>query len=287
MAAASTRTTTMNKVAIAVVVLSSSSFAADISGTFSATFDSFNEFGLAQVDVNLTLQCGLTCPMSAPELRYGLSDGANIYFASQRDEKTGYLGSGFGTAPSGVTSIKTTTVSAGSAVVFVAEGANCWCGNRALESGYIDLEAATLAVPPWVVVPTSSKETFEDFLLINGKPRGSETIVVQLSGTGLSQTTTLDKDDFNSNGIAMIRFTPPQAGAAQVIATFQPYGVARVASFTVASNGSSGGGGGGATGGGDGSGGGTEEQPSGCASTPGLVAVLALLGLIRRRAASA
>ncbi|MFZ5445617.1 MAG: hypothetical protein ACOZQL_36835 [Myxococcota bacterium] len=257
-----------------------------ISGTISAAFQGFNTYGQAEVQMSLALQCSLTCPPSAPTLHYGVRGLIDATFASAPTESAAYVSAGLATAvdPTGSASQVTTNFKAGTVFRLKAKSCSCWCGNGVGEGGYIDLETPDVVVPARVHTASLSAPGSESSVLVSAQPRGSESVDVQLSGAGLSETRSLTAADFGSNDSVFVRFTPTTAGTVAITATLRPSGVAQTATFTI-SSGSSGagggsGGGGGSTGGGAGGGG---DEPSGCAVSPvSPLLVLALAALARR-----
>ncbi len=273
----------MRTLLLALTALASSAQAQAISGTLTATFLDFNEFGGTNTRLTLNLACGLSCDASAPELRYRVAGGVQAWFAAAPTENTGYIGSGFGSAADGQNSYVSEQFEPGTAFIVKAKSASCHCGNRIGEGGYIDLESQIVAIAPWLT-PGSAKVGDEySSIIVSAQPRGGDQLVVRLQGGGLDETRTLAQADFGTQKSVFVRFTPTQPGTLTYTATLQPYGVSRTGTLTVADrSGSSSGGGTGGSGGGSG-GGDQEPEPSGCGTAP-LAPLLALsLALARAR----
>ncbi len=274
----------MRTMLLALTVLASAAQAQAISGTLTATFLDFTEFGGTNTRLTLNLACGLSCDASAPQLRYGVG-GVQAWFAAAPTENTGSIRSDFGSAADGQNSYVSEQFDTGIAFVVKAKSVSCHCGNRTGEGGYIDLESQVVAIPPWLSPGTAKVGDEYSAIVVSAQPRGGDQIVVRLQGGGLDETRTLTQADFGTQESIFVRFTPTQPGTLTYTATLQPYGASRTGTMTVADRGgSSSGGGSGGTGGG--SGGGTQEpEPFGCSVTP-LTPLLALglaLGRARRR----
>lgn len=260
-----------------------------ISGTFSAAYQGFNAFGVPLVKLTLSLQCSLTCDASAPTKSFAVRGLADATFASAPAESTGSVSVSFASDvyDDGFSEAVSESFSAGSAFVVHAKSVSCQCGNRTGEGGYINLDTQTVAVPPWFS-GSSFKAGFEQSGVVAAKPRGSETVQVQLQGAGLGSTQTFSAADYGTESGVFVRFTPTAAGTLTVTSTLLPHGASHVRTFEVTAGSSGSGGGSGGSGGGDGTGGsgGGGEGGFGCASVPAgsaLPLLLALAGLARRR----
>jgi hypothetical protein len=66
-----------------------------ISGTFTAAFEGFSEFGQPQVRLKLQLASSLSCPPSAPKLTFSVKGGVDAYFVSAPKESAAYISTGF------------------------------------------------------------------------------------------------------------------------------------------------------------------------------------------------
>ena len=273
---------------VAVFSMASPAFAQAISGTVSANFTGFNEFGQPNTHVEMNLACGLNCPVSAPELTYnaGIVDG---FFAAETMQQCANLSFGFTSAvrTTGMAVTDTTNFPAGSNCFIKARSVTCQCGNRTGEGGFIEIFSSTVGIPPWITVPSPSPKPGEFYvLLVTAAPRLAETVAVTVRGAGADFSATFPASDFRStNSIPTtvpkrldVPFT--QAGTVTVTAVVTG-GPMATKTFEVLAGGA---GGGSATGGGSG-GGGEEDVPEGCTSVPALAPLtLALLALIRRRA---
>ncbi len=264
-------------------------FAQAISGTLSATFTGFNEFGQANTHVELNLGCALSCPVSAPELTYSASviDG---HFVAEPTQKAGGLSFSFASAvrTTGMAVGDTTIFQAGSNFSLKAEGVTCQCGGRTGEGGFIDIPSSAVNIPPWIAVPTPSPKAGAFYLLqVQATPRASETVTVTVKGAGADYTGTFPASDFRSTSTYPSAFPKiinvpvfTQAGTVAVTAVVSG-GPMSTRTFEVLAGGSSGGGAGGGSGAG---GGGEEDVPSGCTSVPMLLPfAMVLLALGRRR----
>jgi hypothetical protein len=261
---------------LAALLFVAAPVAAQISGTATLAFEGFEEPGGApNTRLTLNLQCGLTCPTTAPDRAFSVNGGIDAYFAGAPTERTGYIRSDFGFAPSGQNSYVSQQFSAGTAFFFRAKSANCYCGNRAVESDFKDFESNVLAIPPRIIPTSARVGDAISSVLVAAKPRGTEQLEVKLEGAGLSETRTLGPADFESDA-ALVRFTPKEPGPLTITATFKPHGVTGTATMTVTGNagGSTGG-----TGGGDGE---AEPGSSSCSATGLGPALLALAWVLRR-----
>lgn len=269
----------------AVALLASPALAQAISGTLTGTFEGFNEFGVPQTRLTLNLTCGLTCDASAPTKSFKVNGGTGGYFVSAPTERTGYVGSGFGSDPTGQNTYVSEQFEAGTAFVLKATSATCQCGNRTGEGGYIDLQSPVVTIPPWITAG-SIRAGSDSAAVISAQPKGGETVEVKLAGAGLDQTLVLTPADFGTSKSTFARFKPTAAGALAITATLRPHGATRTLSVDVPAGSGSGTGGG--TGAGGGGGANNEPEPSspGCSTTalgPAL-ALGALLARLRRRA---
>jgi hypothetical protein len=287
----------MRSLLLAVVLVGSPVLAADIGGTFTGMYVSTDSFGIPTVDFAMNLTCTLTCTTAAPVKHFGLGT-INAVFASEPQTQLCLnaitsLGSDVDLTGAAVSH---TNPPPGSRVLGVSTGVTCWCGGSLArgQGGYIDLQTAPVIIPPTLKVLSSSPRAGEDLLfVVNGAPRGSETIDVTASGAGVSFTATLGPADLaNGNscpteGTKLITVTPSSAGTLTMTATFQPGGSPvtvtqeiAAGSSTGGGSGSTGGGSGGSAGGGSGGG----SAPGGCVAVPSSsLAGLGLLLLALRR----
>lgn len=267
---------------LAAVVMVAVPAWAQISGSLTGMFEGFNEFGVSRTRVSLSLQCGLTCDAAAPELTYRVTGDSGAWFTNKTDEKVAGFSAFFGSDPAGNNTLVSEALGAGVATTIIVKDASCHCGNRIGEGGFITLTSATVLIPPWIS-GDDMRAGYEDAVVISAQPRGNETVTVQLSGAGLDETRTLSVADL-ANDAAFVSFTPISPGTLTVTATLQPWGAPHTASFEVKPNSSSGSGGGsGSSGLGGGSGGGGDDAPQGCSTGLGLLSVLPLAFLARRR----
>lgn len=275
----------MRSLLVVAAVLASPAFAQAISGTLTGTFEGFNEFGVPQTRLTLSLACSLTCGASAPVKTFRVNGGTSGYFVNESTESTGYVGTGFGSDPTGQNSYVSEQFEAGTAFVLKAKSATCHCGNAFGEGGYVDLESQPVVIPPWVTAGYI-RAGDDSAVVVSAQPKGPETVTVKLLGAGLDQSLTLTPTDFGTNKSTFARFKPLSGGALEVTATLQPHGATRTLTIDVPANPNAGtGGGSGSTGGGSGGGGGDEPEPGpfGC-STGALAPALGLaLALLRRR----
>lgn len=272
---------------VAVVLMVSSPAVAQggLTGTFSGSFKGFDSFGQAEVQLDLILQCSLTCPPSAPELRYA-GAGVDASFQSNPTESPGYISAFFGSNQMGQNSMTTTNFGAGVALTVEATSMNCYCGNRAVQSNYLTLTTPLIVVPPsiiWDNTVTELKAGASQFVIVSGQPRGSESIDVRITGPGIDITETLPAVAADKDAVKSWEVKPTSVGTITMTATLQPYGVGHTRTLPVVAgtaSGSTGGGSGAGTGGGTGSGG--DEAPAGCSTAPGAALAFALLALTRR-----
>jgi len=256
----------------------------EITGTFTGSFQGFDSAGTPQVQLNLSLQCGLTCTPSAPTLTYVISGGTSSYYASSRTDMTGYIGSGFGTAASGQNTVVNTSFKAGSVVVAEANSCSCYCGNAVGQGGHITLITDPIIIPPRIATETISSAGRESNVIIAASPRGPESIVVTISGAGLSDRVVMDALNFSSDA-AMLTFTPKTAGTLTMTVTMSPTGTAISKSWDIAAGTQTGTGGGSSSGTGGGAGAGEPDGPScsGVGGEPVLLLALALAAARRAR----
>lgn len=273
----------------AVALFASSASAQAISGTLSASFVGFNEFGGATTRVNLQLSCALTCPPSAPELSYSAADAAG-YFVVEPAQKAGSLSYSFisGVGMTGTSTTDTTNFSAGSNFFVKATSVSCRCGNRTGEGGYIELRSAAVSIPPWITVPAAPYNLGEFLLLaVSATPRLGETVDVSVRGAGIDFTSSFPASDFVSTSstpsaaLKQLNVTPTQPGTVTVTAAVTG-GPTSTKTFEVLAGGAGGGSGGGGSSSGGGAGGG--QQPAGgCTTVPSLLPLSAMLWLALRR----
>lgn len=275
-------------VVVVVSLMGAPARAADISGAINATFEGVNEFGVPSVKLDLNLSCALTCPPSAPTLHFGVAGGVGGKFAGDPTSTAGYTSAFFGSDPTGTNSTVTTSFPTGSAFFVLAKSATCWCGNANGQGGFVDLQTGTVTIPPRMLLDATARLTDNVYVNIDARPMGTDTVDVRLQGAGFDEVRTLPATAFggsSSSGSAQVIFQPKQAGTIAVTVTLQPYGVSSAVSqiLITEKNASATGGGTGATGGGSG-GGGSDAEPSGCATTPGLL--LAAVALLLRQRVS-
>lgn len=258
--------------AVVVAFLSSPSHAQAISGTFSASFTGFDQYGQPSVHLALNLQCALTCTSAAPTLHYGVSGLADAYMVASPMLRVGYVSVAFATGvePTGSSVEDNTSFPPGSNFYAVATSATCWCGNASGQGGFIDLTTAPVHVPPWVKALNEPVMVGSDpLVVINATPVGSELVDVQVAGGGLNQSFHFTPADFNvatsgsvtvgSKPLPLVFTAPGQATITVSVGGAPPY----VATLEVMANPTGTGGG---SGGGAGAGGGGDSPPpaSGC-----------------------
>jgi hypothetical protein len=209
-----------------------------ISGTFTAAFEGFSEFGQPKVRLRLQLASTLTCPPSAPKLTFGVNGGAAFHFVSAPGEEAGYTSAGFtaGVEKDGTSEVVTTALPTGSLLVGKARSATCQCGHRYGEGGYIDLETPPLAIPPWVALALAAKAGTENYLNITATPRGAESVEVHVVGAGLDLKRSFTRADYGNRSAVTWPVTPAAAGDLVVTATLQPAGATYEAKFAVAAH---------------------------------------------------
>lgn len=277
---------------VVAVLLGCSASAQAISGTLSANFVGFNEFGQATTHLQVNLACALSCPSSAPTLSYSAAfiEG---FFIAEPLQNVGYVSYGFLTAigPSGTASTDSTSFPPGSNFLIKATSVTCQCGGRTGEGGYIGLSSGVVNIPPWINVPEAPFKVGEFlFLTVAATPRVSETVDVTVKGAGIDFTRSFPASDFVSNNSTPTSSTkaldvaPTQPGTVTVTAAVTGGPVA-TKTFEVLASGAGGGSGGGASASGGGAGGGSE--PAGCAAVPALLPLGAILWLALRRRARA
>jgi len=207
-----------------------------ISGTFTAAFEGFSQFGQPQVRLRLQLASSLTCPPSAPKLTFSVKGGVDAYFVAAPKEKAGYISAGFASAveKDGLSEAVITDLPAGSNCFAVAQSATCQCGRRYGEGGYIDLRTAALAIPPWVNLLLPAQVGQDDYLSITAKPRGTETVEVHVTGGGLDLSHSYSVADFGEKNSLSLTLQPTKAGTLQVTATLQPVGATHTFTYPVA-----------------------------------------------------
>lgn len=274
----------MNRVLLLSLLASASAYADAIGGTFSSTFQGFNEYGVPTVRLSLQLTCSLIpCPVTKPQHHYAVAGATNAHFLAEPSERVGYVSAFFGSEPTGNNVVDSTQFPPGSAFQLLAKSVTCWCGNANGEGGYLDLTATTV-IPPWIVTTGSPPRAGDDWaVLLAAMPKGSETVQLRVVGAGLDETHTLAPADFSS-GSGMKFIHPTQPGALNLTATLLPHGASTNATVTVVGSGSSTGGGTAGTGGGM-AGGGSDPQPEPgpCSVAPGSFGLLALASLWWRR----
>ena len=207
-----------------------------ISGTFTAAFEGFSQFGQPQVRLKLQLASSLTCPPSAPKLTFSVKGGVDAYFVSAPKEKVGYISAGFASAveKDGHSEAVLTDIPAGSYSFAVAQSATCQCGRRYGEGGYIDLRTAPLAIPPWIGLALPAQVGQDDYLSITAKPRGAETVELHVTGGGLDLSRSYSVADFGTKNSLSLTVRPTKAGTLEVTATLQPVGAAHTFTYPVA-----------------------------------------------------
>jgi uncharacterized protein (TIGR03382 family) len=257
-------------VAVVVAFLSSPSHAQAISGTFSAAFTGFDQYGQPTVHLALSLQCGLTCTSAAPTLHYGVSGLADAHMVASPTQSVGYVSVGFATGvePTGSSVADNTSFPPGSNFYAVATSATCWCGNASGQGGFIDLTTTPVHVPPWVKALNEPVVVGSDpLVIINATPVGGEMVDVQVAGGGLDQSFHFTPADFNiatsgpvtggSKSLPLVFTAPGQATITVSVGGAPPY----VATLEVMANPTGAGGG---SGGGAATGGGSPPPASGC-----------------------
>lgn len=275
---------------VVLVSMATPALAQAISGTLSASFASFDQYGGPTTHVELNLACALSCPASAPELTYG-SAFVDGFFAAEAAQTCGSMSYSFisGVRTTGTSVTDTGNFPAGSNFFIKAKSVTCQCGNRTGEGGYIDILSGTVHIPPWISVPSSPPTPGEFYLLmVTAAPRTSETVDVTVRGAGADYSASFPATDFVSTnsvpGAVGKRIDVPftQAGTVTVTAVVTGGPMATKTFEVVAASAS--GGGSGSTGGGSGSGGGGGAPESGCTSVPMLLPIaMLLLGLRRKR----
>ena len=207
-----------------------------ISGTFTAAFEGFSQFGQPQVRLKLQLASSLTCPPSAPKLTFSVKGGVDAYFVSAPKESAGYVSTGFASAVTkdGHSEAVLTDFPAGSSLLAEAKSVTCQCGNRTGEGGYINLRTAPLGIPPWVSLMLPAQAGQEDNLFITAKPRGAETVEVHVTGGGLDLKQSYAVADFREKASLMLAIQPTKAEPLQVTATLLPVGASHTFTYPVA-----------------------------------------------------
>jgi hypothetical protein len=175
----------------------------------------------------------------------------------------------------------------------IVDGA-CACANGAETSNKstVDLMSLAFTVPPYLQKPIVFGSKNNGDVLVGtevkyaggtcaAKPKGAEQVRVKLSGAGVDITRDFAEGEYVL-GAGDITFTATMPGTVNVTCSLEPYGaLSNVQTISVIA-GSGGTGGGSATGAGGGSGGG-DPPPGGCASVPGVFALLAVVMLRRGR----
>lgn len=275
-------------------LVSAVALAQNISGTMSAVWDGDAGPPVATTHVELHLQCGLTCPPSAPQMKYAVSGLVHSYYEASPMEAPGSLGFGFatGVADTGVSTADTTTFPWGSNFHLVAKSANCVCGNGALQSAFIDVVSNTVSIAPKIQPPLSNPYTLgvnpKPMVIVTAAPRGGETVTVTATGAGLALNQTITSTDWRGtststgSNVKLFELAPTDPGT--VTFTAQVTGTPS-STITFAVVGGNTGGGTGNTGGGSASGGGGGAATDGGCSAVGLspFVAFALAGLLRRR----
>lgn len=207
-----------------------------ISGTFTAAFEGFSQFGQPQVRLRLQLASSLTCPPSAPQLTFAVKAGVDAYFVAAPKEQAGYISAGFAAAvkKDGHSEAVITDLPAGSNCFAVAQSATCQCGGHDGEGGYIDLRTAPLAIPPWISLGLPAQVGQDNDLSITAKPRGAETVEVHVTGGGLDLRRSYSVADFGTNISLSLTVRPTKEGTLQVTATLQPAGATHTFTYPVA-----------------------------------------------------
>jgi len=215
--------------------------AQDISGTFSAAFADFNEFGVPIVTMRLDLSCTLECPPSSPNLRYAVSGGADGHFLAEPSQKVGNVSAGFLTAvdPSGSSEYDSEAFPPGSRFNAIARSVTCYCGNAVGQGGYIDIATPDVTIPPWIFTPAETGAVGEPiYIMITSAPRGPETLDVEVTGAGVSLTRKYTAEEAGgtggSPGTVMTEVTATQPGTVKVTAVVTPGGAKAAKTVEVA-----------------------------------------------------
>ncbi len=269
----------------AVLLFARSATAQDISGSFSAAFSEFNEFGVPIVALRLDLSCTLECPPSSPNLRYAVSGGADGHFLAEPSQKVGNVSYGFLSAvdPSGSSTYDSEAFPPGSNFNATATAVTCYCGNAVGQGGYIDLTTPDVSIPPWIFPPSEASTVGESlFIMIAAAPRGSETLDVEVTGAGISLSKSYSAAEAGgsggSPGTVALEVTATEAGTVKVKAVVSPAGAEATKTFEVTAS-SEGGGALGDAG----------DEPGGpvgptAAAIGGLLVLALLAGMTRSRA---
>jgi len=189
-----------------------------------------NEFGLANSEVEIQLSCQLSCPPTAPTLHY--ATGLGDYLFSQTMERFDGLSYGLlsGVDPTGTSLQAKDGLPHGASYLARVTGANCYCGNRAVESGFIDLESNLIQIPPYInpLLEPYVAGSPDSILIVMAAPRGSESVSVTITGAGTSESYEYSVTDFAGStveGSVVIFPKPSQSGTLTVVATLNPYQV--------------------------------------------------------------
>jgi hypothetical protein len=282
----------LNRSPVVFALFSLTAAAQDVSGTFSGAFTGFDSYGVATVHMDLSLQCSLSCPSSAPDLHFGYGANATAMVAAPMLWPNGVSVS-IVDAATGQASWDT-HAPAGSNFTATVKGASCWCGNTTGEGGFIDLTTPTIQVPPWFNVLAKPVTVGRDPLIIlNATPVAGELVQVHISGGGVDFTHSYSAADFKTETSGDV-----SAKSIEVPLTFTAAGMVtatasvgdgpmQVQTLSVVGSGSTGGGNPGPADAGDASGpSGGPEGGGGCAAAPGLfplaVALLAIRLRVRR-----
>ncbi|MFT3835409.1 MAG: hypothetical protein QM723_00230 [Myxococcaceae bacterium] len=275
-----------------LVLLPFVALAQNISGTFSGSFTGFDAYGIASVHMDLSLQCSLSCPSSAPALHYGYNGSKTEMEANPMLSPAvmvAYVDSATGQASWDA------KAPVGSNFTATVKSASCWCGNITGEGGFIDLTTTPIQVPPWFHVLSKTVTVGHDpLILLEATPVSTELVNVHISGGGVDFAHSYTAADFKtetSGNVANKSISIPivfaSAGTVTLTATVGD-GPMQVQTITVTGSGSTGGGtsspdaGSAGPGGSSGSSEGSDGA-AGCASAPGLMIFAAMLLLLKLR----
>lgn len=276
--------------AVVFSLLPVAALAQNVSGTFFGSFTSFNEYGVATVHMDLSLQCSLSCQAPATGLHFGYSGSATAMAAAPMLWPNGVAVSTVD-ATTGQASWDT-KAPAGSNFTATVKSATCFCGNITGEGGFIDLTTNTIQVPPWFnVLAKPVKVGHDPLIILSATPVSGEAVNVHLTGGGVDYAHSYTAADFKtetSGGVSTKSITLPVVFTSEGTVTATASvgdGPMQVQTFTVVGSSSIGPGASdagtldpaGASDAGDGS-----EGGGGCSTTPGLVPLVGLVVLLGR-----
>jgi len=225
---------------VAIALAAVGSLAQAISGTFSAEFTDFNDFGVPTVRLKLDLACTLVCPQSSPNLHYAVKGGGSAHFLADPKQAVGSVSSGFvgGVDPSGKSSYDSEAFPPGANFSLTAEAVTCYCGNAVGQGGYIDLTTEDVSTPPWIQPPADRIAAGEPtFIIISSAPRGSETLDVEVTGPGVDISKSYSATEAGGSGkgpgSVLIEVTATGPGPLKVTAVVTPNGLKATKTFDV------------------------------------------------------